>query len=250
MNSPMALFSQTPIFLQCLNLAKTYHQTIALGGINLEFRSGELVAIMGPSGSGKSTLLNCLAGIIPPSTGQIWYQGQEISQLRDHKRAAIRSRNFGFVQQKAELLEELTVLENIALPLLLNGENRRKSYLHAEDWAEKLNIAQLLPRRIDEISGGQQQLACIARALVNTPQVIFADEPTGALDLTTGQTVMQFLTTVAKQKSITLILVTHDPKVAAWANRLIKIRDGLVFSDSLIQENTAQEIIADEGYHG
>lgn len=249
MEYPADLFSQAPTLLQCSNLAKTYQQTVALGGINLEFQRGELVAIMGPSGSGKSTLLSCLAGIIPPSTGQIWYQGMEISQLRDAQRASLRAKSFGFIQQKAELLEELTVLENIALPLLLNGEKRRQSYLQAEEWAEKLNISQLLPRRIDEISGGQQQLACIARALANLPQIIFADEPTGALDLTTGQNVMQFLTTVAKQKSITLILVTHDPKVAAWADRLIKIRDGLVFSDSPIQENTAQEIIADEGYH-
>ncbi|MFC5383396.1 ABC transporter ATP-binding protein [Arcanobacterium hippocoleae] len=211
----------------------------ALAGIDLSIRKGEQVAIMGPSGSGKSTLLHTLSGILTPSSGRVSFNGTAISSLRDSARSRIRMQHFGFVFQDGQLVPELTARENAALPLLLNGANRNSANKTAADWLNRLGVGEQSRKRPGEMSGGQAQRVAIARALACSPAVVFADEPTGALDQATGHEVMQILTTAAKMSGATLIVITHDIKVAAWCQRLVEIRDGLVHTDRPVNEVTA-----------
>ncbi|WP_353067499.1 ABC transporter ATP-binding protein [Arcanobacterium hippocoleae] len=211
----------------------------ALAGIDLSIRKGEQVAIMGPSGSGKSTLLHTLSGILTPSSGRVSFNGTAISSLRDSARSRIRMQHFGFVFQDGQLVPELTARENAALPLLLNGANRNSANKTAADWLNRLGVGEQSRKRPGEMSGGQAQRVAIARALACSPAVVFADEPTGALDQATGHEVMQILTTAAKMSGATLIVITHDIKVAAWCQRLVEIRDGLVHTDRPMNEVTA-----------
>ena len=202
-----------------------------LTGISVSFAAGELVAVMGPSGSGKSTLLNILSGIITPTAGTVELDGTTISSASDATRSALRLSTCGFVFQDNQLIPELTALENAALPLLLRGIKKRPAATSAAAVFKQLGIADHAGKFPGELSGGQMQRVAIARALAPKPAVIFADEPTGALDQATGQETMQLLTSVARMNNLTLIVVTHDPTVADWCSRLIEIRDGMVHAD-------------------
>ncbi|MEJ5928517.1 ABC transporter ATP-binding protein [Corynebacterium sp. H128] len=216
------------------DLTKTFGGAHVLTGINLGIDAGETVAIMGPSGSGKSTLLHCMSGVLRPSTGAVLFGGRNIAQLSDADRSALRLKKFGFVFQDGQLLPELTAAENVALPALLNGTPRRQAFSQAVELLDQLGLGVLADRRPAKMSGGQAQRVAVARALVTAPDVIFADEPTGALDQTTGHEMMQLLTTMVRQRGTTLILVTHDVKVAGWLERRIEIRDGIIHDDRLI----------------
>ncbi len=214
-----------------------FGETPALRGANLSIREGEILAVMGPSGSGKSTLLHCLAGILTPKHGEIRFSGQRIDTLSENERSALRRNSFGFVFQFGQLVPELTAEENVALPLLLGGLRRNDALARAREWFERLGIEGLERRRSGELSGGQAQRVALARGLVAHPKILFADEPTGSLDSLTGELVMELLVAAARQDGTTVVLVTHEPRVAAYAGREVIVRDGLV--TSLTTDNLA-----------
>jgi putative ABC transport system ATP-binding protein len=209
-------------------LVKSFGRTPALNGANVAVAPGEILAVMGPSGSGKSTLLHCLAGIFTPDAGDVFFDGRRIDRLGETKRSEMRRRDFGFVFQFGQLVPELTVEDNIALPLLLGGVARRDAYAAARSWLPRLGLDDLGPRRTGEASGGEAQRVALARALVHQPKVLFADEPTGSLDSLTGEHVMELLVSVSRAEGTTVVLVTHEPRVAAYADNLVLVRDGRV----------------------
>ncbi|MGW6360597.1 ABC transporter ATP-binding protein [Streptomyces sp. NPDC055092] len=207
-------------------LHKTYGATKALNGAEFSVHPGEVVAVMGPSGSGKSTLLHCLGGIVTPDEGTITYAGQNLATLSDAARSALRRSDFGFVFQFGQLVPELTCLENVALPLRLNGARRKAAEATARAWMERLEVDDLTGQRPGEVSGGQGQRVAVARALATSPRVLFADEPTGALDSLNGERVMELLTEAARSTQAAVVLVTHEARVAAYSDREIIVRDG------------------------
>jgi putative ABC transport system ATP-binding protein len=217
--------------LDATGLVKRFGQTEALRGVDVSVTRGEILAVMGPSGSGKSTLLHCLAGILTPDEGAVRFDGTRIDALSEAERSRLRRTAFGFVFQFGQLVPELPAVENVALPLLLNGQSRATALIAAEGWLDRLGLDGLAGRRPGELSGGQAQRVAIARALVVGPRVVFADEPTGALDSHAGEGVMNHLTDAARSEGVAVILVTHEPRVAAYADREIVVRDGLISGD-------------------
>ena len=217
--------------VEARGIYKSFGQTPALRGVNVAVRQGEVFAIMGPSGSGKSTLLHCLAGIFTPDTGDVLFDGQQVNAMSEADRTRLRRTAFGFVFQFGQLVPELTAADNVALPLLLNRTRRKVAYKTADTWLDKLGIGDKGGRRTGELSGGEAQRVAVARALALAPTVIFADEPTGSLDSLTGETVMDLLTGLAREAGATVVIVTHDARVAAYADRVMMVRDGLVSGD-------------------
>ncbi|MGW1765754.1 ABC transporter ATP-binding protein [Streptomyces sp. NPDC002073] len=212
--------------LTATDLRKAYGPTTALDGAGFSIHPGEVVAVMGPSGSGKSTLLHCLAGIVSPDSGGIDYAGREMTAMSDAERSALRRSEFGFVFQFGQLVPELTCVENVALPLRLNGAKRKQAEAAALHWMERLEVDDLAAKRPGEVSGGQGQRVAVARSLVTGPRVLFADEPTGALDSLNGERVMELLTEAARSTNAAVVLVTHETRVAAYSDREIVVRDG------------------------
>ena len=217
--------------LSLTDITKDFGGGPVLAGISLDIEPGELVAVMGPSGSGKSTLLHCMSGVLTPTHGSVRYGDEELSALSDTPRSRTRLRNFGFVFQDGQLLPELSNVDNVALPAMLNGMGRGAARRRAMELLDQLGLGGLADRRPAQVSGGQAQRVTIARALVANPGVVFADEPTGALDQSTGHEVMQMLTTIVRQSGASLVMVTHDPKVADWMQRRVEIRDGIIHDD-------------------
>jgi putative ABC transport system ATP-binding protein len=207
-------------------LTKSFGPTPALIAACLSVWPGEVVAVMGPSGSGKSTLLHCLAGIVRPDAGRVLYAGRDIGVMSDADRSALRREDFGFVFQFGQLVPELTCLENVALPLRLAGIRRRTAEQAARVWLARLEVEDVAGKRPGDVSGGQGQRVAVARALVAEPKIVFADEPTGALDSLNGERVMQLLVSAAKQTATAVVLVTHEPRVAAYSDREVVVRDG------------------------
>jgi putative ABC transport system ATP-binding protein len=216
--------------LEARGAVLSFGETPALRGTNVAIAPGEILAVMGPSGSGKSTLLHCLAGILVPDAGEIWFAGSRIDTLREQERSALRRDRFGFVFQFGQLVPELSAEENVALPLLLGGMRRTQALAEARSWLERLGLDGMERHRSGEMSGGQAQRVALARGLVAKPEVLFADEPTGSLDSLTGELVMDLLTTAARDEGTTVVLVTHEPRVAAYADREVVVRDGTVAS--------------------
>ena len=216
--------------IEARDLELSFGATPALRGASLAADAGEMLAVMGPSGSGKSTLLYCLAGILQPSAGEVWFGGRRIDTLGETERSALRRDRFGFVFQFGQLVPELSAVENVALPLLLGGMRRASALAQARPWFGRLGLDGLEGRRSGELSGGQAQRVALARGLVTRPDVLFADEPTGSLDSLTGEQVMGLLTAAARDQGSTVILVTHEPRVAAYARREVIVRDGRVSS--------------------
>ncbi len=228
--SDSALIPQGGTTIEAQDLVFSFGETPALRDASLSVQRGETVAIMGPSGSGKSTLLHCLAGILVPASGRVIFDGQRIDALSEDQRSRLRRDHFGFVFQFGQLVPELTAEENVALPLLLGGIRRQQALARARSWFPRLELDGLESHRAGEMSGGQAQRVALARGMVAQPDVLFADEPTGSLDSLTGELVMNLMTSVAREEEITVVLVTHEPRVAAYADREVIVRDGRVAS--------------------
>ena len=216
--------------IEARSVVKSFGQTPALRGATVAAAEGEILAVMGPSGSGKSTLLHCLAGILAPEEGEVWFAGQRLDNRTEAQRSELRRDRFGFVFQFGQLVPELTAAENVALPLLLAGTRRAAALAEARTWFGKLGLDGLEGRRSGELSGGQAQRVALARGLVARPEILFADEPTGSLDSVAGEHVMDLLSAAAREQGTTVILVTHEARVAAYADREIIVRDGQVSS--------------------
>lgn len=214
--------------LSCHGVHRSFGTTQALRGADFTAGAGEIVAIMGPSGSGKSTLLHCLAGILVPDEGEVHFAGRRVDCLSEKHRSELRREKFGFVFQFGQLVPELTALENVALPLLLVNRPRPEAFTSARPWFGRLSLDGLEGRLSSELSGGEAQRVALARALVVGPQVLFADEPTGSLDSLTGEQVMNLLVDTARESGTTVVIVTHEPRVAAYADREVTVRDGRV----------------------
>jgi putative ABC transport system ATP-binding protein len=230
------------MLISARNLTMTYGTgnaaTHALAGVNLDVRPGSL-AIMGPSGSGKTTLLHCLAGIVAPTSGSVLFSGRDIGRLSDGQRTRLRRQDFGFVFQSGQLLAELPACENVALPLMLGGVETRTAIERANEWLGRLGLAGMEKRRPGELSGGQAQRVAIARALVTNPSVVFADEPTGALDQRTGADMIATLVRAVTAAGAGLVVVTHDPGVARACERTVTMRDGRIEAEHFAPRSAA-----------
>jgi len=225
--------------LEARGLVRSYGPTPALRGVDITVAGGEIVAITGPSGCGKSTLLHCLAGILRPDAGEIHLQGQRIDNLSEAARSKLRRTTFGVLFQFGQLVAELTNAENVALPLMLGGTSRSSAQATAREWLTQLDIGDLADKRPGEVSGGQQQRVALARAMVTEPQVIFADEPTGALDSLASEQVLGTMVRAARVRGTAIVLITHDPRVAGYADREIALCDGVVDGSGLGLTHTA-----------
>ena len=210
------------------NIKKSFGDTHALRGVSLNVEAGEVLAIMGPSGSGKSTLLHSLAAIADIDGGEVIFDGKRIDKLDDNRRSVLRRTSFGFIFQFGQLVPELTAIDNVALPLLLNGISRGEAYEKALNWLKKVGLEDKKDGLSGELSGGQAQRVTVARAMVIGPKILFADEPTGSLDSLNSERVMELFINTAKQYGTTVIMVTHEPSIAAYADREIIVRDGRI----------------------
>lgn len=210
-------------------LAKTLGSTQALNNVSVSVAKGTVIAVVGPSGCGKSTLLQVLAGLLAPDEGTVEFDGTNLYELNDAARSAIRLRHFGFAFQFGELVPELTLQENVELPLRLTGVSAREARRRSATMLEELEIGGLSDRRPTEVSGGQGQRAAIARAMVHGPSVLFADEPTGALDSKAGKGVLGALLGIARSRGTSVLIVTHDQHVADNADHVVEMRDGAIF---------------------
>jgi putative ABC transport system ATP-binding protein len=200
----------------------------ALRGVNLEVPKGCFVALVGPSGSGKSTFLNLVGGLDRPSSGELWVDGVELGASEEKVLTEHRRRVVGFVFQSFNLLPRLTALENVALPLMFVGVPERERLDRARELLTQVSLAERLEHRPTQLSGGEQQRVAIARALVDQPAIILADEPTGNIDSATGAEIMTLLGRLNREQGVTLLLVTHDPEAAAFADRVVQLRDGQI----------------------
>ena len=221
--------------IKAINLTKVFRtesvETTALNGINLEINKGEFLAIMGPSGCGKSPLLNLLGLLDNPTSGELWFMGEEVSRYTENNRTDLRNGNLGFVFQSFNLIDELTVFENVELPLLYAGVPAKERITRVNAALDRMQIAHRTEHYPQQLSGGQQQRVAIARAIVTNPHIILADEPTGNLDSVNGSEVMNLLLELNKEGS-TVVMVTHSEENARMAGRLIRMMDGNILTES------------------
>ena len=224
------------IILHLQDLTKVYGNarnkvaTRALNTMNLDVYQREFISIMGPSGSGKTTLLNLLAGLDRPTSGELWLQGESMGALRASELALFRRRNLGFVFQDFNLLDTLTLAENVALPLSLDGQKGKAIQQRVGEVMQFLGIAEFAQRYPYEVSGGQQQRAAVARAVVHQPRLLLADEPTGNLDSASARALLELFQKLNAQQQATILMVTHDPFSASYSQRVVFIKDGRVFT--------------------
>ncbi len=231
--------------IQTENLTKIYGQgetaVAALHHLNLSVNAGEFVAIMGPSGCGKSTLLHLIGGLDRPTEGRVWLDGHELSKLDDTRLTEMRRRKIGFVFQFFNLIPVLTAVENAALPLLLDGVTQSEARATATEWLKRVGLAGQLTHRPDQLSGGQQQRVAIARALVTEPALVMADEPTGNLDSRASDEIAALLRQVSDEWGRAVLMVTHDPRIAAYADRIVFLKDGTIIDETRLSGDGSDE---------
>ncbi|TDU90338.1 putative ABC transport system ATP-binding protein [Kribbella voronezhensis] len=218
----------TDLALELLRVEYAYRRDVALRGVSLKVEPGEVVAITGPSGCGKSTLLHCAAGILRPQAGTVQLVGQNLADLSEANRTRLRRTQAGVVLQFGQLVPDLTLIDNVALPLLLEGHDRQAARRAAREWLDRAGVGEDATAVPGELSGGQNQRAAVARALVTGPAIVFADEPTGSLDSLAGEQMMELLLASVRNGGAALVLVTHDNMIAAYADREVRLRDGVV----------------------
>ncbi|KTF03731.1 ABC transporter ATP-binding protein [Trueperella bernardiae] len=216
------------VILEARGLTKSFGPTHAMRGIDLDVLRGEVLAIMGPSGSGKSTLLHTLAAIEAPDQGTVTLNGARIDSLPDAERTILRRTKFGFVFQFGQLVPELSALENVMVPLMLGGVRKNDAERRAREWLARVGLSDRADALPGQLSGGEAQRVAIARALIITPEVLFADEPTGALDSFASEQVMEMIVSLARAEGLTVVMVTHEPMIAAYADREVVVRDGRI----------------------
>ena len=220
------------VIMSARGLEMSFGQTHALRGVDLDITAGEVLAVTGPSGSGKSTLLHVMAGVLVPDAGRVDYHGgdasQDIAALDEAARSRLRLKEFGFIFQFGQLLPDLSALDNVTIPLLLAGTPRRKALAQAHETLGELGLSEHLDKRPTQLSGGQAQRAAVARALVTNPRLLFADEPTGSLDSLAAERTMEVLLDSVRSRSAGLVIITHDARVAAYADREVTVRDGRI----------------------
>jgi putative ABC transport system ATP-binding protein len=230
--------------IQASELTKIYGSgptaVTALDHVSLSVEAGEFVAVMGPSGCGKSTLLHLLGGLDKPTSGSVLMDGHNLSDLSDTALAKLRRKRIGFVFQFFNLIPVLSSLENAALPLLLDGMPSSKAGAQARQWLERFELGDRLSNRPDQLSGGQQQRVAVARALVAEPALVLADEPTGNLDSRSGDEIASLLRRVAGEWNRSVVMVTHDPRIAAYADRIIFLKDGKLVDETRLSNNGAE----------
>jgi putative ABC transport system ATP-binding protein len=227
--------TDTDAIIAARDVVKTYDtgsmRVEALKGVDFAVTRGEMVAVMGPSGCGKTTLLNTLSGLDSIDSGQIWLEGQDLAQMGDKKRTDYRARRMGFIFQVYNLLPVLAAVENVELPLLVAGVRPKEARQRAMAALEQVDLVQWASHRPAELSGGQRQRVTIARSLVNEPAIVWADEPTGALDSKTAQDIMDTMVHLNRERGLTIVLVTHDPNIGAQAHRIVRMQDGEIIGE-------------------
>ena len=220
------------VIMRARGLEMSFGQTHALRGVDLDVAAGEVLAVTGPSGSGKSTLLHVMAGVLVPDAGRVDYHGadttQDIAALDEAARSRLRLKEFGFIFQFGQLLPDLSALDNVTIPLLLAGTPRRRALAQARETLGELGLSEHLDKRPTQLSGGQAQRAAVARALVTNPRLLFADEPTGSLDSLAAERTMEVLLNSVRSRGAALAIITHDARVAAYADREVTVRDGRI----------------------
>jgi len=226
------------IVIRLRGITKTYRmgdiEVHALRGVDLDVRRGELLAIMGPSGSGKSTLMNIIGCLDQPTSGRYWLDGEDVSRMDDDRLAEVRNRRIGFVFQSFNLLARTSALDNVELPLIYGGVRNRREKARAA--LEAVGLGERIHHRPNELSGGQQQRVAIARALVTNPAIILADEPTGNLDSRSGEEIMGIFQQLNEKQGITIVLVTHEPDIAAHTRRIVRLQDGGIVHDEIVAQ--------------
>lgn len=227
----------TTIILKARGLRKTFGKSLVIHDVDVDLKQGEILAIMGPSGSGKSTLLHCLAGIIDSDGGSIVYNERDITKLSQSDRTKLRRTDFGFIFQFGELVPELPVIDNVALPLLLRGVKKKEAYRISGEWLDIVGVSHIMQDFPHTISGGETQRVAIARAMAMDPKIIFADEPTGSLDSTNATKVMKLFVELADKYDKSIVFVTHSKELTAYARRVIMLRDGLIVNNSYTSQS-------------
>jgi putative ABC transport system ATP-binding protein len=239
--------SAVPI-IRCQDIVKTYVtgdiRVEALRGITMQIEKGEMVAVMGPSGCGKTTLLNCLSGIDDVTSGKVWIEDVELTELDDNNKTRFRARRMGFIFQFYNLLPVLSAVENVELPLLISGENLAVARDKALQLLETVGLKDRASLRPASLSGGERQRVTVARALVNTPALVWADEPTGDLDKRTADEVVALMRQLNGENDQTFIVVTHDPEVGMQCDRIVHMRDGEVVDEAGTVRSVCQDMVA------
>jgi ABC-type lipoprotein export system ATPase subunit len=246
--SPFAGGADPNTIIYAQQVVKTYQtgkdSFQALKGVDFQVQRGEMVGVMGPSGCGKTTLLNCLSGLDGVDGGQIWLEGKDLAKMSDKERTSYRARRMGFIFQVYNLLPVLSAVENVELPLLVSGVGPKEARIRAIGALDRVGLAQWAKHRPAELSGGQRQRVTIARSLVNNPALIWADEPTGALDSKTANEIMGLLRELNVRDGLTCVIVTHDPGIGDRCDRIVRMRDGLVVGEIGSRVITEAEAVA------